>query len=310
MVCETVRKQVPYTVTRMTTQVVRNQVPYTVTRQASGAYMAAADAKVWKTKGVVKAETGESVISLAAATAANSTPTAIPTFESEAPGRVFVEGATVTRDVVYTSVRMVNETNIVKVPYNVTRTVQETLVKKVPYTVVRMVPTQVQKVVPVTTCKLVPQECVKHVPTKVCTMKTEVICCRVPHTVCKMVPYTVCVKVPYTTTEMVPCTVRKCVQVCVPYEVCVRKPRYVPYTPCDMVPHCPAPACETKCCEKAPACQPCQPCKPACTPCQPSCNNCCPDECCERHHRRVGDLLRRFFHRRLCCEPAQCGCCN
>src|SRR5262249_31014710 len=117
--------------------------------------------------------------------------------------------------------------------------------------------------------------------------------------VCKMVPYCTCVKVPYQVTEMVPCTVRRQVEVCVPYEVCVRKARYVPCEVCDYAPHCPAPC--------PPACKPCCP-APACAPCPTtaSCNPC--ENACEQPCRHKRGLLRRFFHRRLCCEPTACGC--
>src|SRR5262249_26907470 len=105
---------------------------------------------------------------------------------------------------------------------------------------------------------------------------------------------------------MVPCTVKKTVKVCVPYDVCVRKCRYVPYTVCDAAPHDP-------CCGKAKACEPCA--KPCCQPCAkaacaPACQNQCQAECCDPCARRRPGLLARFFHRRMCCEPAHCGCCN
>ena len=73
-------------------------------------------------------------------------------------------------------------------------------------------------------------DCCKKVPVKVCRMETQTVCRQVPYTVCKQVPYTVHCKVPYTVTECVPCTVCKKVKVCVPQEVCVKKPRMEAYT--------------------------------------------------------------------------------
>jgi hypothetical protein len=169
------------------------------------------------------------------------------------------------------------------------------------------------------------------VPTKVCTLQTQVVCVKVPYTVCKTVPYTVCVKVPYTVTEMVPTTVRKTVKVCVPYDVCVRKARYVPYTVCDAAPcpACPEPGarrgllerlCQAKkglagseCTPVGETAKPCQ--APACPtvgdkPCNDrGCDDGCASDGC-RIRKRPG-LLARFFHRRLACEPTCCGCtCN
>ena len=291
---ETVKKQVPYTVTRIERDVVRTQVPYTVSRRAYGAWMGAADAAAYKKLALANVES-DGVVTAAAKSTTSATPS-FTAYDNEAPGRVFVEGAQIQREVCYTTVRMVPETTVVKVPYTVTRTVPETITKTVPYTVVRMVPTTVKKIVPETTCKIVTEECVKNVPTCVCTMQTQTVECKVPYTVCKQVPYTVCVKVPYQVTEMVPTTVRKTVQVCVPYEVCVRKPRWE--------------ACVV----------PCEPCANKCNPCGNACGNVCGNACakacetgcgnqcgCGRH--RLG-LLQRLFHRRFCCEPTCDSCCK
>jgi hypothetical protein len=334
-VTETIRKQVPYTVTRMQTEVVRTKVPYTVTRRAMGCWMSPSDAAAWKAgRGTTG---GQSIVKASHNAAANEstgsapTPATMPS-ASDRPGdgRVFVEGAFVVRDVVYTTTRMVPETRVIRVPYTVTRTIQETHIKKVPYTVCRMVPHKVTRTVQETTCKLVPHECVKHVPTKVCTLQTQVVCVKVPYTVCKTVPYTVCVKVPYTVTEMVPTTVRKTVKVCVPYDVCVRKARYVPYTICDAAP-C-DPCCgsgaarknilDRLCGAKKACCDAGQACGQVCCPktaANPVCEQVCAKPCCDQscpnagsaecgHLRKRSGLLARFFHRRLACEPVCCGC--
>src|SRR5262249_10460403 len=153
--------------------VVRQQVPYTVNRRAMGCFMSPADAANYRAgKGCGSCGGNAGAIAAAPGAGAPHALNAIPRAHGGGGGsRAFVEGAHCTRDVVYTTTRMVPETHIVRVPYNVTRTVHEQHVKKVPYTVVRMVPHTVTKTVPVTTCHLVAQECVKHVPTKVCTLQ-------------------------------------------------------------------------------------------------------------------------------------------
>ena len=194
----------------------------------------------------------------------------------------------------YTTVRMEDETKVVRVPYTVTRTVQEDHVKQVPYQVVRMVPTKVDRVESFTTCKMV-----RKISSKTSDVRLHdadpMVNCQVPPPFAGT-PYTYCVKVAYQTTEMVPTTVRKTVQVCVPYEVCVRKCRYVPVTPADCAPCAPAGnACGNACCDSGKA------------RFQNygghllgGCGNACDNQC-----KKPG-LLERLFHRRFCCEPT-CG---
>jgi hypothetical protein len=84
---------------------------------------------------------------------------------------------------------------------------------------------------------------------------------------------------------MCPTTVCKRVPVCKEVEVCVRKPRWV------------------ACAEQAPAC-------PA-----PACENACHDNCHERcREHKCRDFLKKFFARRMCCEPTGCdsgnACCK
>jgi hypothetical protein len=221
---------VPCTTTRLSIRWERTQVPYTVTRTVRGCYCDGGDCS---------AKPGPNGV------VTGSPNSGAKTYDSEAPGRVFVEGGTCSRTVQEQTVRMVRENVVQRVPYTVTRNVPETITQRIPVTVTRMVPTTVEKMVPVTTCRMVQETSMKQVPTKVCTTKQEVVTKTVPVHVCKMVPYTVTKKVPYEVTECVPTTVCKQVPVCKEYEVCVKKPRVVQET-CPT----PAPTCPTNsaCC--------------------------------------------------------------
>jgi hypothetical protein len=172
-----IRTRVPYTVCKTVQEVVKTQVPYTVSRCEKGAYV--------DEKGCGH--------------------------ECEGPGRTWRAGANIERTEVRTTCRMVQETQVRKVPYTVYRTVQEQCVKQVPYQ----------------TCEMVPYTVKKCVPYTVCTMEHHKVCKQVPYKVCKMVPHTVRCKVPYTVTECVPCTVQKKVKVCVPKQVSVKRCRKV-----------------------------------------------------------------------------------
>jgi len=83
---------------------VRQQVPYTVTRKAMGAYMVAADAAKYQAARIAKSDKGQGEIQQCAA------------FEPS-PGRLFVEGGNVIRDVVFTTTRMCPRPRSFKVPY-------------------------------------------------------------------------------------------------------------------------------------------------------------------------------------------------
>jgi hypothetical protein len=238
-----------------------------------------------------------------------------PTYDCAAPGRVFVEGIPVNREVPVTTTKCVQVTEIRRVPQQVT--------------------------------KCVPYEVVKLVPTKVTVMKQEVVCKKVPYTVCKQVPYTVQVRVPCQVTEMVPCTVTKRVPVQVPCKVVVKKPRYVP-APCNNggcnsgpctnggCNGAPCNACNGPCgnaakCGACNACNACEkPCKPARWKSAKSCGcdtcgnaGCAPvcqsavgcgvrDVCsgsCKSH--RIRDFLKGLCSNRLACEPCPpANCCT
>src|SRR5205823_3828956 len=75
------------------------------------------------------------------------------TYDTDAQGRVFVEGMSVTRDVVYHVTEMKQVTETRRVPYTVTKCVAVEEVRKVPTKVTRMVPCTVTKCVPTTVCK-------------------------------------------------------------------------------------------------------------------------------------------------------------
>ena len=111
-VCKMVKecKKEPYTVCRVVKEVVREQVPYTVSRNVTGAYV--------DEKGVGGP--------------------AGAAYECEGPGRVFKEGAQISKEVCHTTCRMVAETCTKKVPCTCWRTVSEDCVKKVPCTTCTM----------------------------------------------------------------------------------------------------------------------------------------------------------------------------
>src|SRR5262249_53754141 len=144
------------------TEVVRKQVPYTVTRMACGAWVDADEAKIKK---VEYATDGTGFVRSAQA------PVGHQGYDTPAPGRVFVEGAVVCQEVMYTTCRMEQQTEVRRVPYTVTRNVMEEVVKREPYTVTRMVPTNVDRIVQVTNVKLVQEDMVRQVPTTVMTMQ-------------------------------------------------------------------------------------------------------------------------------------------
>ncbi|AWM36085.1 hypothetical protein C1280_03040 [Gemmata obscuriglobus] len=278
-----VSEKVPVTVTRnvqktvvekVPTQVVRNvqstevvRTPVQVKRNAQGAYV---DASALNADAKAQADKGASVLGGGPGALAN--PNA-PTYDAGGPGRVFVEGLRVSRDVTY----------------NVTRQVQVTENRRVAEKVVRNVQ----------------EEVVKMVPTKVTTMKQEVVTKCVPYTVTKQVPYTVTVKVPRTVTEMVPTTVTKRVPVTVATDVIVKKARYVPApaAPC---------GCGTPCTTgKGDACS-AKPCGDACSPICSSglgggLRNVLNDP---NRPKPIRDFFSNLCATRLACDPcppAHCG---
>jgi hypothetical protein len=166
------------------------RVPETVRRTAQGAYV---DASNLGGDAAAAAKNGAGILGGGRGALAN--PNA-PTYDAGGPGRVFVAGLQVVRDVTY----------------NVTRQVQVTEMRRVPEKVVRNVQ----------------EEVVRMVPTKVTVMKEETVTKKVARHVTKQVPYTVTVRVPHTHTEMVPTTVTRRVPVQVAHDVIVKKARYVP----------------------------------------------------------------------------------
>ena len=161
-----------YETCRTEKETVKKQVPYTVSRCLCGAYV--------DEKGVA--------------------------YDTEGPGRKFVEGAQVKKEVCCTVCRNVKETCTKKVPYTVCRTVKEVCTKKVPYTTCHMEKTTVTKQVPYKVCKMVPYTTTVQVPTKV----TECV----PTTVCKKVKECVCEEVPVKRLKLVKVEKPACEQSC------------------------------------------------------------------------------------------------
>jgi hypothetical protein len=237
---ECVHVKVPYTVCKKVPYTVVKQVPYTVCRVVKETQVKKVPYTVTRMQTeICKKQIPYTVTRNVCGAYVDAQGVA---YECEGPGRTFQEGAQVCRDVCTTTCRMVKENCVKQVPYTVWRTVQQECVKKVPYTV--------------------------------CRMETCVVNKQVPYKTCQMVPYTVTCKVPYTVTECVPCTVCKKVKVCVPQEVCVKRPRWVCCT--EAAPCCPAPSCCNPCCEKE-------------------------------------SWVHQLFHHRMACEPccdSGCGSCG
>jgi len=115
-----IRKQVPYTVSKMVNTVEKKMVCRNVSRCARGAYVDAQGCG----------------------------------HNCEGPGRTFQEVAQFRHTTTTTSCRMVQERVVKKVPYCVWENVVEKQIKQVPYQVCRMVPTTVIKKVPTTVCEI------------------------------------------------------------------------------------------------------------------------------------------------------------
>src|SRR5581483_4727326 len=234
---ETVIERVPTQVTRMQKVTEMREVRETRERMARGCYVPAGAAG--NAPGAVAGGPG--------CCGQGAVAPGCPTYGEAGPGRVFVEGASCTRQVPVTVTRMVRQTEVRRVPVTVTRTVCETVMKQV--------------------------------PCKVTTMRQETVTKMVRETVCRQVPCTTRVKVPYTVTEMVPVCVTKRVPVQVP------APCQSKYVPCETAP-CGPSACETECrrhpvrdflsrlCRNRMAC--CEPCGSACEqPCGAAAPACC-----------------------------------
>jgi hypothetical protein len=173
-------------------------VPVSITRNALGAYV---DASALTGDAAAQAAKGANIVT--GGTAALGNPEA-PTYDSDGPGRVFVEGLRVTRPVTRYVTQIVPVTEIRRVPETVKKTVPREVVKRVPVQVTRMVPTTVTRTVPVTTCRLVTEEVCKMVPTPVTTLRAEVVTRCIPETVTRQVPCTVTATVPKTVGECGP----------------------------------------------------------------------------------------------------------
>jgi hypothetical protein len=275
--CAVVKKQVPYTVTRMVTEVCKKQVPYTVTRCVRGAYV--------DDKGQAHAQAG--------------------------PGRDFREGAVIRSTYTTTSCRMVPKQMTKKVQYTVWETVSEECVKKVPVQVCRMVPTTMTKQVPHMVTET--QKVCQKVAYTECYKQAYTVRCKVPYTVCENVPCCVTKKVQVCVPETV-CVKRARL---VPVQVeCCPDPVCPPACPTPAPVCCETkPACcpTTNCCETNCGCRESLRCRLSrlrqrwfsslCCNTTSCCEPCCRESCRE-------GLLRRLFRNRLCCEPVCCdsGC--
>jgi hypothetical protein len=218
---------------KMVTEFVKKQVPYTVCRKVCGAYV--------DEKGVGHDEEG--------------------------PGRKFVEGAQVCRDVCETTTRMVQETVRKQVPVTTYQTVNKVCVKQVPVRVRKNVETTVRCRVPykVQVC----EQCVVKRRVKECVE----VC--VPKRVCRRVPVTVCEQCP-------PVCGKPCGPVCCEPS-CPTSCK--PSCPTTCVESCPSKCCEQPCCKQAP---------------------CCHKECRVRCEERTS-LLERLFGRFGCGHKPCCG---
>ena len=240
----TVVEKVPYTVTRNVSAVVHESVPYTTTRVVHGRLCRC---QLPGHLGCWAASKAAVAVVRTAATAAGSNGYVASNgplgYETEGPGRQFVEGAHYEKTWTTTSTRMVQEVQTRKINYTVMRTVTEDHVQQVPYTVTRMVPHTVKKMVPFTVDETIVEKHVKKVPYTVCRNEQYTVCKQVPFQVCKQVPYTVCTKVPFTVTECVPTVVCKKVKTCVSEDVPVTKCHKVAVcveacsSPCDSCDH-------------------------------------------------------------------------
>src|SRR5206468_11393589 len=123
-----------------------HSLPPTVQRNAYGAYV---DAGSLTGAAAEAARKGAAVVGGGAGALAPGA----ATYETDAAGRVFLEGAQIQRDVTTTVTQIVPVTEVERVPYTVVKMVSEEVVRQVPTKVTRMVPTIVQKTVPVTTCR-------------------------------------------------------------------------------------------------------------------------------------------------------------
>src|SRR5262249_52271772 len=125
---ETQLVKVPYQVTRNVPVTEVQKVPVTVRRNAMGAYV---EASSLCGEAAEPAKKGASVV----CGGSGAIPPGSPTYDTDGPGRVFVEGAQVCRDVNYHVTQVKPVTEVRRIPYTVT--------KMVPHEVVRHVPTQV-----------------------------------------------------------------------------------------------------------------------------------------------------------------------
>jgi hypothetical protein len=114
-VCDKHKQKVPYTCNRIVTETVRRQIPYCVTRTVCGAYVDSVDLKDAKSAPVSGIVSGV------------PNATELTGYETDAPGRLFVEGARFFGDRVVTTTRMEEETHVRMNPCAVTRYVAVTV---------------------------------------------------------------------------------------------------------------------------------------------------------------------------------------
>jgi hypothetical protein len=291
----TEKKMVPVR-KRVSTQVVE-KIPVMSNRDAYGAYVDASalcgNAADAAKKGAAVVHGGPGCLTPGCAT-----------YDAAGPGRVFVEGAHVCREVTHQVKRRVPVTEIRRIPYTVSKCVPYETVRKVPKKVTRMVPVTVKKCVPITTCRIVREEKTKLVPTEVKCMEYKVVTKCVPQRVTRQVPCSVKVRVPCAVTEMLPpgaachgpaCHGRgqACLQGCDSGRGCREACAYG----CEG-------ACKTPC---GPRCK-CSPCS-TCEPCRTSVSDglrCVLNDPCRS--RPVRDFFSRLCEGRLACDP--CSTCT
>ena len=263
------RKQVPYQVTRMVTEIQKRQVPFTVTRCVTGAYV--------DEKGIG--------------------------YDTEGPGRKFDEKGVIKTQ--HQTCTYVQEQKVTKVPYTVCKNVIEEQVRKVPHCVCKMVPETCTRKVPHTICEVQKRVVTEKVATRVCEMKPVTVTVQRPTTVIEKVSCPVNETVKVCVPEIK--WVKKLRRVAVAESPCSMPCQPSLLNPCNSCPpasiSCQQPCLNNTCsssvcpsCQIGTICDKCQTCtKATCQTC-----SCREDSCC------LLSRFRRWVRSSSSCETTTC----